>query len=260
MMNLQHGSDDELDRLLRGRADGPRGRLAGSLEEIRAQLPEDPEPSILESHMSQITAAAVEAAHSPVLAPAAGAGWRARGRRVLGLTVVKVGLSMGAAAAATATGLASTGNLPDPVQRSVAEVADRIGIHLPLPAVDGDAPSPEAEQGVPAETDGDVPRVDAPPHRDPADGEERSDHEEGAREIPDDSDQAPPAGTPGAPPAEPPVQPPAEPEPPAEQAPPAEGRPGAGFQESEAAAPASTKAKDHPGRPGVDRTSMATDS
>lgn len=151
--------DDELDRLLHD--EGPEGRaeLAAVLRSLRDTLDESPSTGVAERHLAVITAAAAEAAHEAPT-PSAGPdrpsrGW-ARARRVLGLTAVKVAIGVGAAAAATGTGLAATGNLPDPVQRVVADVAGSVGIDLPTPAADGDPagdPATTAPAGVPATPD-----------------------------------------------------------------------------------------------------------
>lgn len=134
-MTLPRRNDDELDRLLHAAEPGDRAILAEALRTLRADLDERPDPDVAERHLAAITAAAADAAHAPSAGSAAPARapWRARLRRLAGLTAVKVALGVGAAAAATGTGLATTGNLPDPAQRVVADVAERIGIDLPRP-------------------------------------------------------------------------------------------------------------------------------
>lgn len=132
--------DDELDRLLHDEEPEGRAELAAVLRSLRDTLDESPSAEVAERHLAAITAAAAEAAHetpTPGPVPARPSRGSVRARRVLGLTAVKVAIGVGAAAAATGTGLAATGNLPDPVQRVVADVAGRVGIDLPTSAADG---------------------------------------------------------------------------------------------------------------------------
>ncbi len=90
-------------------------------------VPED----VAARHLAAITALAAEHVHGAARPPAPT--WRSRMRRVAGLTIVKVAVGAGVAAAATTGGLAAGGNLPDPVQGAVADGASWVGIDLPRP-------------------------------------------------------------------------------------------------------------------------------
>ncbi len=116
--------------------------LAATLEGVRDELVTDLDEEVAAAHLAAIRAAAAGAAHT---APTAVAGivgtqrpWVSRVRRVLGLTGAKLALTATATLAATG-GFAATDSLPDPAQRVVADVADRVGLDLPSP----DDPAPE---------------------------------------------------------------------------------------------------------------------
>lgn len=182
-------------------------------------------------HLAAITALATEHAHVAARPPSPT--WRSRMRRVAGLTIVKVAVGAGVAAAATTGGLAAGGHLPDPVQGVVADGVGWIGIDLPRPdprpdpAADADevvedAPRSTTTDEVPAgdtPDSGEVAEVvpdDAPPVTTPAPGP--------PDELPADTDDAPPDERPAdAPPANtPPDREPPAPQPggPAGDAPP----------------------------------------
>lgn len=192
-MSDRHGHD-ELDRLLQGEGPAERAALAAFLQDAREDLPEPPRADVAERQLAAITAAAAEAAHRvPTAADGpAGRPWAARARRLAGLTAVKVAIGVGAAAAATGTGLATTGNLPDPVQQVVADVADRIGIELPAPDTtppamlpdeapstvpprEAPGPDDDAREPTPARPGGGAPPAEVPGEGDPpADPRERA--------------------------------------------------------------------------------------
>jgi hypothetical protein len=175
---------------------------------------------VAEQHLAAITALATEHAHVAARPPSPT--WRSRMRRVAGLTIVKVAVGAGVAAAATTGGLAAGGHLPAPVQDAVADGVGWIGIDLPRPDV---RPAPDSAAD-PDEVVEDAPRsttTDEVPAGDtPDDGEV-------AEVVPDD---APPVTTPSpmgppddVPPAGPDDQDPAQ-QPPAD-GPPAGTDPGA---------------------------------
>lgn len=219
-MNISSRTPDPLDRLLAGDESVEAALLAVALGELRADFAEEPTDAVASAHLAAITTAAAEAAHTAPAVASAGAvaRWRMRVRSVLGLTVVKVGFSVGIAAAAS--GMAATGTLPAPVQRAVVDVADRIGFELPAPAADraataGDPPgdTPAGEHDAPRDgvVPDDVPASDDLPEQAPmdeapaTDGEAPNDDrapdpdEPPARETPDrrpDAPEAPPG--PGA--------------------------------------------------------------
>lgn len=208
-MNInRHG--DELDRLLYVQGPVERAGLAEALRSLRDRVHEEPSPAVAERHLAAITAAAADAAHAAPTTPARAdtSPWRARGRRVLGLTALKVAIGVTAAAAATGSGMAATGNLPDPVQRAVAEVADRVGIQLPFPADStpaaprDEAPSTippddagrpdeprDGHQPTPARPDGSAPSSEVPGRGEPpTDPSEHHQHGDAGEE---DQDEAP---------------------------------------------------------------------
>lgn len=204
---------DELDRLLQGEEPAERAALAAFLRDAREDLPEAPPADVAERHLAAITAAAAEAAHSaPAVASAPiSRPWGARARRLAGLTAVKVAIGVSAAAAATGTGLATTGNLPDPVQQVVADVADRIGIELPAPdttppamlpdevpttvpprEVPGPDDTDDGRQPTPAQPEGGAPPSEVPGEgQPPADPSDRADDRDDAeRDEADEADEA----------------------------------------------------------------------
>lgn len=232
-MTKRRQHDDPLDRLLTGPEPAVHAPVAAAVQRLRDDLAEPPSSAATARHLAMLTEAAAEAAHLQPAPPVLGARmrWAIRARRVLGLTVVKIGLSVGVAAAAT--GLATSGNLPAPVQRTVVDIADRIGFDLPAPAHDG-AEAVEPAVDVPADDHAHVTGDGAPPAG--ADGADAPPAEAPPAEVPPADDAAVddvPAndGDPGAEPpvddkpAEPPIEPPAGPgeAPPHDRQPPAEG-------------------------------------
>ncbi|HEX9889428.1 MAG TPA: hypothetical protein VGA69_08115 [Nitriliruptorales bacterium] len=179
------------------RADDLPEALPESLRRVRDALVAPPAPEVAQRHLAAIVEAAEEAVHTvpdpvPGTARMAGAAapWATRARRVLGLTSVKLALTASAALAASG-GMAVTGTLPEPAQRVVSEVADRIGVDLPSPddAADRDAPG-APDTGTPG-TDAPgttEPPATTPPTPPPADGA-------------DDPDDDAPTQAPTAPPA-----------------------------------------------------------
>lgn len=145
-----HRTDQPHDRDLTSPVDVALARALARAGEELGEVPAD----VARTHIDAITVLATTHAHR---APAPAAGWRMRVRRVAGLTVVKVALGAGVAAAATTGGLAATGNLPDSVQQVVSDGARRVGIQIPQPSV----PS-SAEDEVVHEPQ-DQEKVDVPP-------------------------------------------------------------------------------------------------
>lgn len=209
-MNTNRHSD-ELDELLHAQESVERAELAAYLSELRDSLPEAPPADVAAQHLAAITAAAAEAAHSAPVTSCAPSSrpWGARVRRLAGLTAVKVAIGATAAAAATGTGLAATGNLPDPVQQLVSDAADRIGIEIPAPAdfpptmLPDEASSTASPDEAPGhdDTDGERPTTPARPEggappsevpgrgQPPADPSDRIDDDRD--EDADDADEAP---------------------------------------------------------------------
>lgn len=105
-------------------------QLADALRDAGRSWGEVPE-DVAARHLAAITALAAEHAHGAARPRAST--WRSRMRRVAGLTIVKVAVGAGVAAATTG-GLAAGGNLPDRVQDAVAEGARWVGIELPRPS------------------------------------------------------------------------------------------------------------------------------
>lgn len=137
----------------------------------RTELPSD----VVSGHLRMILA---EAAVSPA-PPSLRDRWARRARRIAAVGAVKIALTATAAAAAAGTGLAATGSLPDAVQTAVANVAEHVGVTLPVPAaetpgdreVDGQDRPGIGEGGVPqlVEDEGELPgNTDEAPglHRD----------------------------------------------------------------------------------------------
>lgn len=185
-MTRDHARDD-LDRLLAGDPEMPQ-QLGAVLRAAAAEFDETPAAEVRERHLSAMRATAP----SPNPAPARGSQWnRGRGsqwnraslgawarraRLALGLTAGKLALGVGMAAAATG-GLAATGNLPDPAQRVVADVAEQIGLDLPRPS-EAPATTPGSPSGDDAPRGGGTGRPTelpsqartTPPGRDAGDG------------------------------------------------------------------------------------------
>jgi hypothetical protein len=122
-------------------------------DDLRAMFVEDPDPAVATVHLARIVETAAEHAHQAPVPPTLGQQWRRRAAHVFGLTTVKLALGAGIAVAAT-SGLAATGNLPDPVQRVVSDSVARIGVHWPAPpAAEIDPPAgttpPDADDAGP---------------------------------------------------------------------------------------------------------------
>lgn len=160
---------DPLDRLLAGgsdAADAPAEQaLVDTLRRLRGETDQAPPTEVAEEQLSAIVALAQEHAHSaPVATPASAAplaGWRRRLGLAGGLSLGKVVLVAGVAAAATGGGLAATGSLPAPAQQAIADAGDRLGIPIPPPRLEVVEPT-EA----PADDHGQAelaPPVDTPP-------------------------------------------------------------------------------------------------
>lgn len=100
--------------------------LAEVRDGYRTELPSD----VASEHLRMILAEAAVAPAAPTL--------RDRGaryaRRIAAVGAVKIALTATAAAAAAGTGLAATGSLPDQVQTAVADIAETVGLTLPVPA------------------------------------------------------------------------------------------------------------------------------
>lgn len=190
--------EDELRRLLRG---GPipaeDEQLAQALRELRtALLSTRPREDVAQDHLTAITAAATEAAHeAPTVAPVGRLHrW---GRRVAAAGAVKIATAATVAAAATGSGLAATGNLPQPVQDGIARAAQTVGIDLPDSS---ERPAPEEQPddlgttpAEPAIVDSapptsappvETPAADTPDEQEPADYPEERPAEERPAEDP----------------------------------------------------------------------------
>lgn len=153
-----------------GRDERPHLDDDAVVEALRRTVPQAPPADVREQHLAAIAQAAAAAGHEvPDTVPAGWAQrWGTRARRVVALTAVKVGLSGAAVALAAGGGLAATGNLPDPAQRVVADVAERAGVTLPRPDADRTARS---EDG-----DGTPQRPVTPEDERPGPADERPEH------------------------------------------------------------------------------------
>lgn len=128
--------------------------VAGVLDDVRAAYRRPVPNHVAAGHLRMMLAAAAE---TPP--PSARERWALRARRAGAIGAVKIALTATAAAAATGSGLAAGGHLPDPVQQVVADTVARVGLSIPAPAasvVPRDAGAPGGD--APA----DAPRSDAP--------------------------------------------------------------------------------------------------
>jgi translation initiation factor IF-2 len=101
--------------------DDRKDRIPSDIEELLRPLraPERPDPVVRAAHLQAM--AATSPRRGGVLARVAAAG-----------LVAKLVLA-GTALAATGGGLAAAGALPEPAQRALARVAEKLGIELPVP-------------------------------------------------------------------------------------------------------------------------------
>lgn len=127
---------------------GIDGDVAEFLDGVRLEYRRDVPNEVAARHLRAMLVASSE--H-----PAPDGRWRRRIRRASAIGAAKIALTAGVAAAATGGGLAATGNLPDQVQRVVADAAAQVGVTVPAPRTPGD---PDEGRGV---GDGGVP---APEH------------------------------------------------------------------------------------------------
>jgi hypothetical protein len=115
--------------------------LEGLLTVLRKEARRPVPPAVRYEHLAAVFEQAAALA-SPPRAPRRWAG------RLAALTTSKVILAAGVAAAST-SGLAATGHLPAPVQRLAHDVAEHVGLDLPLPPDGADAATaPPADEAV----------------------------------------------------------------------------------------------------------------
>jgi hypothetical protein len=163
-----HRASDPLDRLLAGGSDAAPGSgeraLVDALRRLRGETEQAPADEVAEEHVAAIVSLAQEHAHTaPTVTPAASpvATWRRRLGLAGGISLGKVALAAGVAAAATGGGLAATGSLPAPAQQAVADVGDRLGIPFPAPLDPADVPDQRRGDDAPVELA--PPEVTPPP-------------------------------------------------------------------------------------------------
>lgn len=137
---------DELDRLLAGNADVDDEPLAAFVSATRQRLASPPDETLAAVHLQLITQAAARHAHL-VRDPTRTRRWQWL-RRAASAGAFKLATAATAGLAATGA-LAVTGQLPDPAQRTAADIARWVGLELPRPQQDlepgqGLEPAPQA--------------------------------------------------------------------------------------------------------------------
>ncbi len=114
--------------------------LDGIRWEYRQAVPND----VAATHLRAILAASAEVGTSPTTRDR----WARRLRRVSAIGALKLAAGATAAVAATGSGLAVTGNLPDPAQQVVSDVGARIGLDLPAPEHDTPGDREDGQPGI----------------------------------------------------------------------------------------------------------------